>query len=103
MKLKPGVDMTGIKPELILGLVVADFVYSTFDVEMVVTSLLDGRHSLTSLHYAGCAADLRTRNIPEGLRKQVRDDIAAALPNDFDVVLESNHIHMEWQPRRRST
>ncbi len=101
MELKPGVSVTGIRPEVILGLMIADSVYEKHNFELVVTSVADGRHSQTSLHYAGCAADLRTRSVPERLRRTVRNEIKNALGVDFDVVLEKDHIHLEWQPRRR--
>lgn len=66
----------------------------------VITSVLDGDHAKNSLHYAGAAADLRTRDISsQAERRALRGEIAAALGADFDVVLESTHLHIEWQPR----
>lgn len=102
MKLKPGVNITGIRNEMLWGVMAAQRVYDTLNVEMVVTSALDGKHSATSLHYAGAAVDLRINNFPtRDYAKDARDLIAAALPNDFDVILEGNHIHLEYQPRYR--
>jgi hypothetical protein len=43
--------------------------------DCVVTSLNDSVHSRTSLHYAGCAVDLRIRNIPEKKRGAVLSDL----------------------------
>jgi hypothetical protein len=102
MKLKPGVSLTGIRPELLPGLTVAALVYYRAGHDMVITSVVDGGHSLTSLHYAGAAADLRTRDLPAAVAQQIRDEIAEALGTDFDVILEGTHIHLEWQPRRRA-
>ena len=102
MRLKPGVNITGVRPEMLIGLMAAQKVYDDLGYDLVVTSCLDGKHSPKSLHYAGCAVDLRTRHMGAGDdSKRARDRIAEALPNDFDVVLESNHIHLEFQPRRR--
>ena len=100
MKLKPGVKIVGINPELIMGLMAAQKVFDALGIDMVVTSVMDGKHSSTSLHYAGNAADIRISNIPTKLVTQVSTHIASALPNDFDVILETDHIHLEFQPRR---
>ena len=97
------IKIHGIAPELLFGLIVADQVYTEIGVDLVVTSLNDGRHSSTSLHYSGAAADLRTRNIPAGIDpKDVAADIKERLGIDFDVICESDHIHLEYQPRRRA-
>lgn len=102
MKLKEGVKLTGIRPELLVGLMAAQAVYEGLGYDLVVTSVTDSKHSVTSLHYAGAAADLRTRHMTVNVAKQARDQIAAALPGDFDVILEQgvgSHIHIEWQAR----
>ena len=99
MRSKNGVCITGIRPEILFGLMAAQNVYGNLGYDLIVTSVVDGKHSPTSLHYSGCAVDLRTRHMAVDDIKQARDQIAAALPNDFDVVLEPTHIHLEWQPR----
>ena len=100
MILKEGVKIQGISTELLFGLNVADGVYKDHGQELTITSLLDGKHSSTSLHYSGNAGDLRTRDVPKELHQPIRDDIKSKLGIDFDVILESDHIHMEYQPRR---
>lgn len=100
LALKPGVNAQGIRPELLLGLMVADGVYAKHGFDCVVTSLVDGKHSRTSLHYTGCGADLRTRNLPAGLAQVIADEINACLTDDYDVIVEADHIHMEYQPKR---
>ncbi len=99
MRLKGGVRITGIRPELMVGMMAAQKVYDGLGYDLVVTSAVDGKHSPTSLHYSGCAIDLRTRHMAVNVAIQARDKIAAALPDDFDVILEPSHIHLEWQPR----
>lgn len=94
------INPAGIRPELVLALFIADQVYAIHGTELVITSLVDGRHSHTSLHYAGCAADLRTRNLPESKRQTVAEEIKARLNRHYDVLFEGDHIHMEYQPRR---
>ena len=71
---------------------------------LYVTSVVDGTHSWTSLHYPGCACDLRTRNLSARKVERARDDLAARLGSDFDVVVEYrnrriSHMHVEWQPK----
>jgi len=101
MRLKEGVKIQGVRSELILGLMVADEVYKNAGYELTITSLMDGTHSATSLHYSGCAVDLRTRNISSDEQKKlIVVQMKQKLGIDFDVILESNHIHMEYQPRK---
>ncbi len=102
MKLKSGVKPTGLRPEILLAMIIADGVYQKHGHDLVITSLLDGAHSVTSLHYAGCAADLRTiaANIPGSTIDAIAADIRKALSGDYDVIVEPDHIHLEFQPRR---
>ena len=96
MKLKPGVRLHGLKPEILFALTVLDRLWPT---EMVVTSLIDGAHGRGSLHYVGQAADIRVRDLePEEIAAVVRE-AKAALGADFDVVLEPSHLHVEFQPK----
>lgn len=99
LSLKAGVSPMGIRPELLLGVMVAAGVYSERGYECVVTSLVDGKHSQTSLHYAGCASDLRTYHVPEGDRAEIVAEIKQRLGKHYDVLLEDDHIHLEFQPR----
>lgn len=102
MKLKANVKVTGLRPETLLALVIANGVYASHGYDAVITSLLDGLHARTSLHYAGCAADLRTTAalIPGSTVDAIAADIRKALTADYDVVVEADHIHLEFQPRR---
>ena len=102
MRLKDSsVQMQGVRSEIIFALNVADKVYDTYGKEMVITSANDGNHSTTSLHYAGCAVDLRTNYFENDVAKEVTTEIKNRLNIDYDVIFEGNHIHLEFQPRRR--
>jgi hypothetical protein len=90
--------MEGVRPEVLLGLHLADDVYRRRGFELVVTSLLDGKHSEGSLHYLGLAADLRTRDIPAVERHSMREALEQALGEEWDVVLEADHMHIEFDP-----
>lgn len=101
MRFKEGVHPHGIEPELVLGLMVAESVWRDLKLpDLVVTSLLDGAHSSTSLHYAGAAADLRTNNMTKEQVGAAGSELKARLGLHFDVIIESDHIHLEYQPRR---
>ena len=96
------VEMSSVSPIILFAIMVARDVYYYYDTELVITSCNDGTHSLMSLHYSGNAIDIRIKNLPDNITGQmVRDEIKERLNMDFDVVLESDHIHIEYQPRRR--
>lgn len=98
--LKKGVDLTGLKPEMLVGLQVVASVFAEIGADCVVTSALDGKHSRASLHYAGQALDFRTRHLGPNVAKGVAQGCKKALGDQFDVVLEKTHIHVEFQPKR---
>jgi len=100
MQLKPGVRVRGMRAELAVAMLVANSVCDEMGIACTVTSCTEGKHSATSLHYAGAAFDLRTRHLSEVQARQLRDTLAAGLGTaDFDVVLEARHIHVEYQPK----
>lgn len=94
--IKPGVRCFGIRAELVLGLQIVAHVYAAFDFDCVVTSIIDGTHSAGSLHYVGAAADLR---LPPSRAVELVAALQFALGADFDVVLEADHVHVEFQPK----
>lgn len=63
LELKPGVRLAGLRPEMLVALMAAERAFADLGADLVITSALDGRHSPTSLHYTGCAVDLRTRDL----------------------------------------
>ena len=93
------IQYAGIRAELVFALCVAGGVYAEYEAACVITSLNDSNHSHTSLHYAGAAADLRTRHLSMDANILVRK-IDMRLGRDYDVLFEGDHIHIEWQPRR---
>ena len=96
MSIKPGVRVLGIRPELVLALQIAQAIYAERSAPLVITSIIDSTHEVGSLHYAGCAADLR---LPPDNALAVVVALHDALGPDFDVVLEGDHVHLEWQPK----
>ncbi len=100
LKIKKGVNVAGIRPEMTLAIIAATSFCSDIKKNCTITSALEGQHSTTSLHYIGCAVDFRTRNMNKAEKEMFRNSMTDALSNDFDVVLEHNHLHVEYQPKR---
>ena len=90
-----------LAPQLLLAIFIADQVFAERASECVITALADGSHSSTSLHYAGCAVDLRTRHLGPGHAQIIHKELRGRLNMDWDVLLEPDHIHIEYQPKRR--
>jgi len=96
--LKIGVRLFGLRPEMVLAAQVVNAVYETSgDLQCIITSASDGTHRAGSLHYVGAALDFR---LPAGSALGVVAQIKQRLGEDFDVVLESDHVHIEWQPKQ---
>lgn len=100
IKLKIGVMLRGLTPQTLLAIQVAEGVYADFGHETIVTSVCDGVHSRGSLHYVGLAVDFRTRHLAAGDNFKVAGELKDRLGLEFDVVLERDHIHVEYQPER---
>lgn len=96
MNIKSGVRISGVQPEIVLALLIADGVYQDHGEVLTVTSLLDGKHMRASLHYVGSAGDLR---LPVQGVDPIVLALRSALGENYDVVLESDHIHIEYQPK----
>ncbi len=91
------VRVFGIRPELLLALVVADTLYQKKDEIMTVYHLMDGKHMRASLHYTGGAGDISVPQLSNPLAMVT--DLRDSLGSDYDVVYETTHIHIEFQPK----
>jgi hypothetical protein len=56
-----------------------------------------------SKHYDGKAFDFRTWGLSSKQQQEFCDRCAEALGDEFDVVLESDHLHVEWDPKEGET
>jgi len=79
-------------------MMVAERVYSDMGRECVITSLMDGTHMPTSLHYKGSAVDLRTNYFNNAQKRIATRRLKEELGGNYDVVLEHHHIHVEYDP-----
>lgn len=99
--LKDGsVNMEATEPSAVDPIIdAAKPLYEPTEQRLVITSAADGVHSKGSLHYpengseGGQALDLRIWNLPDPQR--TANELQRELGADYDVVLESDHIHVE--------
>ena len=98
MRVKDGANIRGLNWRMRKAIKVANNIWQTYGRELVITSGLDGEHGPLSLHYFGCAVDLRSRYFRPGEVRAVADDLQRALGHDYDVVVEPTHIHVEYDP-----
>tara|TARA_B100000949_G_C14255921_1_gene440445 strand:+ start:648 stop:995 length:348 start_codon:yes stop_codon:yes gene_type:complete len=106
---KKGADIRFLRQELTdrLHQIATVFIYhSPAGFRFVVTSGNDSKHSVGSLHYINCAVDARIKYWPNGVevyltdneQGQIKTDLDKVLGPDWDIVIESTHIHIEWDP-----
>ena len=106
--LKPGVSLQGTLPPMLVAMQVADGVFSEIGkkdpqtgAHCVVTSATDGEHSSRSRHYIGAGIDLRTRHLRSEDQARAHWMLTKRLGDDFVVLLEATHIHIQWNGRAR--
>ena len=105
MKIKPGVSFIAPHPAVLFALeIVNAWWWKRFGRHAVVTSGRDGEHSEASLHYGTRedvrerAFDVRTRDLNLVEQKNAAAALAELLGPTFDVVLEDDHLHIEFDP-----
>jgi hypothetical protein len=101
--IKPGVRITGLRPEILLAAVAAERVYEVTGHDLTITACVDGKHMAGSLHYTGAAIDVRTRDVPADKLQTILAKLKECLAGDFDVLLEGDHVHIEFQPKQSLT
>ena len=84
---------------------VVNSVYEELNEDLEITCMIEGIHSVASLHYAGQGVDLGVHKIPPANRVIILNKAKTALGEDFDLIHESiglpnEHFHLEYQPKR---
>jgi hypothetical protein len=118
-KLKAGVSLAGLAPEMLIADAVVAAVFEELGaLELVITSVGDGQHGARSLHTIDPvrikAIDYRRwtlqitvegEDTPAGRTLTIDDRapeaarrIAHRLRDQFDVILEATHLHVEFDP-----
>ena len=98
MLIKLGVDISRLNRGIRRSLSTIEKVYRQMGDEAVITSTFEGNHSPSSLHYCNDAVDIRLPHKLESLGKLL-GVLQENLGADYDVVGESNHIHIEYDPK----
>ena len=99
MKIKDkSVNIWGLQVEMQPVLKAADTIWKQFGQELTITSARDGMHSAGSLHYYGFAVDLRIWGL-EGVVQTLATNLRSILGSDYDVIVHSSHIHVEYDPK----
>jgi hypothetical protein len=66
-----------------------------------ITSANDSKHMIGSKHFINRAFDIRIKNIIGDVNFEARlwaERMQTELGDDYDVLLESDHIHVEFDP-----
>lgn len=106
MKTKKGVSIEGLDIRMRPVLIAAERIWIDHVNECVITAGTkftydNGKfiHSVESLHPFGLALDLRTRYFEGyGEIEEVAEKLRKELGPEFDVVIEDDHIHVEFDP-----
>jgi len=101
VKIKPGVSVRGLHAEILLGAQIVAAIYCRHNVECTITSGTEGVHKVGSAHYTGRALDFRTRNLTQEQMESLLQECKEALSSEFDVILEQDHLHLEFDPKRK--
>lgn len=97
LEFKEGVKLTVTKTvnKLLRAGVLA---FTAVNKPCVVTSGGDGHHQVNSKHYTDEALDFRTFHLQGDELHTVVQALQNTLGQDFDVVVEASHLHVEYDP-----
>ena len=102
IQVKQGVDLRGIGAEIVRGAVIMAGVLEAHGAKCLITSCRDSKHMEKSKHYIGDAIDIRLASrwvTTANIDLTVLNEARAALGDQFDLVLESDHYHCEFDPK----
>lgn len=101
MKIKigpKGAKLLGIKPEMIPVFIITNEVFRHYSAEAVLTEGTGGIHR-TIVHPLGMATDWGLSKLGKSVDKSIKSRLKAKLGDQYDVILESDHFHIEFDPR----
>jgi len=96
MQIKKGVILLGLHPKMQIANSCASVIWSQAGRELVVTEGVVDRD--TGLHPLGRACDYRTFYFSSNEIEAVANMLRDRLDDDYDVVVEDDHIHCEYDP-----
>lgn len=68
--------------------------------DLTITSANDSQHMRGSLHYKDLALDIRTRDLTKDETVGLKELLEIHLGPDYDIIIESNHIHIEYDKEK---
>ncbi len=97
MRIKHSVRVRGMRETALVAMFAAAEVYRLYGEDFVLTSATDGNHMPGSFHHTGDAIDIRlpANAAPDMIAGVIRD----RLPDEYQVIVEDDHIHIEYDPR----
>lgn len=98
LEFKPGVSVNGIKKEIIAIIGFFSYVFESMGKPFVITSCTDGKHMKGSKHYSGNAIDIRICHLTQKEIDSLIRRFKLWYDKDYDIVLEKDHIHVEYDP-----
>jgi len=97
--IKPGVSVKGVRAETVFAMNEARAWCDRNGIAFTITSCTEGKHMEGSLHYSGLAFDFRTRDMSPAMKTACGLSLQEALGEQYDVVLEKSHCHVEFDPK----
>ena len=101
LRLALNVRLQGIRPELLLGIIIISDLCRVSGAKVLITAVLNGLHMRNSLHFVGGAVDFTVELL--GDRAIWVAELKDRLAINYDVVDEDTHIHVEFQPHTGAT
>lgn len=97
MLLRPGVDISRLHRPIRRSLNKVDAIFRRYAQEFIITHTYDGLHSSSSLHYSNDAYDSA---LPTIRRREIFVDIQRELGDNYDVIMDKDHYHIEHDPKK---
>lgn len=103
ISIKPNVNLRGLSPQMALAVPIIASVYEKHGAKQLrITGGCEHVKGRTahSRHYSGEALDFGIIFLPKTLNKRsLVQSLARCLGPQYDIVLKSNHIHIEFDPK----
>lgn len=104
LALKDGATIEGIKPEILLGVMILESIFTKYTYDLILTEATGGEHMQGSFHYQGLAVDIRSKHLPPDIKMSILSAGKKRLTNLFDFILEgvgtaNEHFHLEYDYR----
>ena len=111
MILNPGVRVVGLKPEILLAMLIIDGVYRDLKLPCFIKSVVDGNHSggefHTSSHYSGTSFDVvipaaiefaSAATTPDELLAKIKLHLGTEYFTSMNA--SASHIHISYMPQQ---